>query len=1098
MKIDQLLPVVKKQIQTWLLSVVVIMLTVNSNAQNPVLTKATSSHAQLKLNKRFYNSGDVLSASMKFGVIAPMYDQYVVFVSPKTGDAEVLKLRAITTTEFTTEGTLKILIGLNKASKDGVLSTEAGEVIVAYYYNKDLSKDPKQVKQTKTNQPDIISEFAFVREKENTNTGFLINKKYALSQNEAADNAATLLVEGQMPVQIARNQLIFYSNNAQQWKDFVEYSKCKLIATIAGNDVKNTGNNKPGITNNNVVTAGPTIAGNAGATYLVEVPVADQNLNDLGQLRQFLGYKQKLICSDEETMKMIQFCAMANLDGFAVSLNPRLQFNSEETATTLKYFSNPGDTENLPVSFSQPLTDIRKVWNYMAIWDRDNVPVNVAILDMGFHTNPDFRNASTMRECVADALSVRCSPGAAQGLPTVGNSLFGGRSWHGNGVVSRISGVLNNNFGTAGTGGQVAVPMLIKMAGIETYAFNIGGAIRSAVNNGANVINISAGFPCRALTSIGDFTYCDPGVRGAICAALFPIVQSGAVLACSALGFIPFATEICLSVASSTYISACVAAIAIGNPGDVIASAVQFAKSRGVPVVASAGNIISPASLGAIPAELRNFVNLDINRMTVEDWDIVPAGLDDVICVGASHPSASVADVGTPNFPPFIPFGNNQVFGARVDVWAPEDGRYFAPASTSSLPSPGTPDVLQGEFGGTSASAPFITGLIADAMALNPQFNRNTSSNVGNIAPELRRLLTSTAWPSGRSGLPADSRRRNLVNPIGFLKAVAFAPGSPIPNFSTSVYGDNWNVETTENSDDVTPTVIAYSSSGATRTGSIISIPGSGGAAAITDIDRYRINVLSTYRPVAGEMISVKLRTPTGSRFGNLTINGTGLSLVRTNVLGANEEEKIYQGPAVSAGMTLDFVVQGATPNQDNIYLLSIGNAVAPRSESVVTATLTDITTELCPTTLERGDREFGGGPLINITARLERTADESGIDVIINYRAEETGGDRTTATGEFRQRVFNAAAGTRIVAISPSMSSSSVVNFRGAGAGAEFGICNEGVVQQAPVTGGLIRRIVVVGDTGGNDVSAGGGCRCDTKIKSINFNPISITTLPR
>ena len=77
-------------------------------------------------------------------------------------------------------------------------------------------------------------------------------------------------------------------------------------------------------------------------------------------------------------------------------------------------------------------------------------------------------------------------------------------------------------------------------------------------------------------------------------------------------------------------------------------------------------------------------------------------------------------------------------------------------------------------------------------------------------------------------------------------------------------------------------------------------------------------------------------------------------------------------------------------------------------------------------------------------------------------------------------------------------MTSSSVVNFRGAGAGAEFGICNEGVVQQAIVTGGLIRRIVVVGDTGGNDVSAGGGCRCDTKIKSINFNPVTITTLPR
>lgn len=92
--------------------------------------------------------------------------------------------------------------------------------------------------------------------------------------------------------------------------------------------------------------------------------------------------------------------------------------------------------------------------------------------------------------------------------------------------------------------------MLIKLSGVESYAFNIGGAIRSAVTNGAHVINISGGYPCAALTSLGDFNYCDPGTRTAICATLFTVYNSGAVLACSALAWIPFAAETCIALTS--------------------------------------------------------------------------------------------------------------------------------------------------------------------------------------------------------------------------------------------------------------------------------------------------------------------------------------------------------------------------------------------------------------------------------------------------------------------------------------------------------------------------------------------------------------------
>ena len=1079
-----------------------LILTIQSNAQGLTLTRAESSPVQLKLNKRFYSSGDPIGASLRFKTAVPMPHAYVIFVSTKTGDAEGLKLRNTGPLEYSTEGELKILIGLNKAKNDGVLTVGAGEVITAYYYNSSLKESNPQMK-NKPQQPDIVSEFAFIRGTENYMSQFLLGKQYALQPNEAAINAATVTVEGKIPVQIARNQLIFYSNNDQDWKSFMEYSQCKLLSTseasFPASGIKQTTLKAVDKQGQQPVKA---------TAYLVEVPVKDLNLNDYGQYRQFLGYKQKIACSDPEALKLIMFSAMANLSGYAVALNPRLQYHGTEPITTLNQVINPGAGDNMPVSFTQPFTDIRKVWNYMAIWDRDNTTVNVAVIDIGFNPSADFRNRSTMRQCEATLSNVICAPRAAEGIPTVGNSLFGERSWHGTGVVSRLGAVLNNGFGTAGTGGQVVQPMLIKLSGVESYAFNIGGAIRSAVTNGAHVINISGGYPCAALTSLGDFNYCDPGTRTAICATLFAIVQSGAVLACSALAWIPFAAETCIALTSSAFIAACYAQFLVGDPAAVMRSAIQFAKANGVPIVTSAGNIISRASLSGVPPELGALINLDLNRMTVEDWAPIPASLDDVICVGASNPSASESDMTTIlHFPPFIPFGNNQIFGNRVDVWAPEDGVYFAPADATRPEGPTNAITIDRTFGGTSASAPFIAGLVANAMAINPTLNRNTSSDRASIPARIRSLLSTTAWRNGTSGLANDPRRRNLVNPIGFLKAVGMEPGSPIPAISEPAYGNNWNIGDNEDADDTNPTTILYRREGAEVKGSIVHIPGVDGAPAITDVDRYRVNVLSSYRPEAAEMITIKLRMPVGSRFGDLEVRGEGIVFARTTMIGANEEEKEYTGPIIrSGGMALDFVVEGETPNQDNIYNLRIGNAPAPAVPVTLNPTPRAIT-DLCPTNLTTGDREFAGGPLFNISARLELAEDGRKLVAVINFRAEETKGDRTTVTGSFTREVLDMGSGLKIVSFGPATGTgelvSNVRDFRGGNAGSEFGAdnfgCNEGVVDTPPVTGNLIRSIQVVGDSGANDVAApGGDCRCDAKIKRILFNRISITVVRR
>jgi Ricin-type beta-trefoil lectin domain len=173
-------------------------------------------------------------------------------------------------------------------------------------------------------------------------------------------------------------------------------------------------------------------------------------------------------------------------------------------------------------------------------------------------------------------------------------------------------------------------------------------------------------------------------------------------------------------------------------------------------------------------------------------------------------------------------------------------------------------------------------------------------------------------------------------------------------------------------------------------------------------------------------------------------------------------------------------------------------NPPASPGERVETVTLNTITSELCPTMLTAGDREFGGGPTINVNIVLEKTLDEKGIDAVIYYTAAEAAGDNTTAIGMFRQRVYTASPGIRVAGIEAGYFQSKVINFIGRAAGPELGICNEGRVETPPVSGSSVREIVVVGDTGGNDVSAGGGCRCDTKIKSIKFNPVRIRVANR
>lgn len=90
--------------------------------------------------------------------------------------------------------------------------------------------------------------------------------------------------------------------------------------------------------------------------------------------------------------------------------------------------------------------------------------------------------------------------------------------------------------GAAGVGGQVVVPMLYRL-GLSSYVYEMGRAMRQAVDERASCINISAGYPCRIQSPIlPDVDLCAAGGRESLCAALLGVVSAGAAAVCASAG----------------------------------------------------------------------------------------------------------------------------------------------------------------------------------------------------------------------------------------------------------------------------------------------------------------------------------------------------------------------------------------------------------------------------------------------------------------------------------------------------------------------------------------------------------------------------------
>ena len=114
-------------------------------------------------------------------------------------------------------------------------------------------------------------------------------------------------------------------------------------------------------------------------------------------------------------------------------------------------------------------------------------------------------------------------------------------------------------------------------------------------------------------------------------------------------------------------------------------------------------------------------------------------------------------------------------------------------------------------------------------------------------------------------------------------------------------------------------------------------------------------------------------------------------------------------------------------------------------------------------------------------------------IEAEIRFTATETVSDFSQVSETFRRIVFTAPRGRRISQILST--NETTIDFVSPSAGAQFigpvGDSSNTVSVTEPTN--FIRRMRIVGDTGGNDISTDDDCNDDTRIENISFLPIKI-----
>ena len=734
--------------------------------QNDDLAVIRANMPRVVLDQLVYPPDASVSATVTFVALSDVNDAFpaLVFGTESSGDVEVVNLTATADPlVFEVSSTLVVVEDpANVTQGDGVLSLGPGEVFSALLSYKLSDRTPKPGDRAWAGDWGVLLDPAG-GSPVSVRPGLVLTDD-ELNPPPGLPPIGTLFIEGEPgPVQVAAKEVLFLPRGEVQLGEF--------LARTGGTVVGFEGSIDPVIDPQDLPKAGE-------AWLRVTLDGDPAKIAQLPQLRALAGEQMGLTASSEAVLALVATTMELWCEGYLVSLHPRMQLHGDlywpdgvVDSQRVDSFGNIG-ADLSPNALRDDNFGIRKSWAFLAMFDFDQARIPVGVIDSGFAPNPDFRTGDPLY-AEANLATGATGIGSARVPQEVGNSFFGDKAWHGNGTVTTIAGIGGNRFGTAGTGGQVAVPKLYHM-GLANFALGFGTAIRRAVDDGCSVVNISAGYPCRVLSVLGNDNICSPDGRAFFAFKLGAAVRGAAAAACGAAplldAFLPglgAATCATAIAAAETASLAIFSSVFLGETRTPVERGVEYATAHGVPVVASAGNRLSDEGLGALGA----FVNNE--NSNIDDWQVIPAVIPEVIAVGACvWGDFNIWNGSGLNF-----YANLHFWGDSVDIWAPIDTWYWAPepgeADPATIPSS---DHIRRFFGGTSCAAPFITGIIANLMAVNPALDRRFADPATwpSLPGQIRGLLVDTAHQAGDPSAPdsADDRVLFEENDEGELEEI--------------------------------------------------------------------------------------------------------------------------------------------------------------------------------------------------------------------------------------------------------------------------------------------------------------------------------------
>ena len=801
----------------------------------PISARSTTGIG-VQLNRVLYRQGDVVEVALATRPSSnprsqARYSTEVLLVGEQQHDIEVLKIdgdRAVVGSRY---GKPVRVVNQPATVNDGALQLLPGERFFALLFRRT------------GNMPATAS---FAVGAAWTAKGFPIEVNAELTRINGIrkDGHTGVLASRDGVIEIATDHVIYHPRSERELSRFVSQVHGEILRTIRSSDGR--------------------------SAVVVRFDPMPPFSDGVAQLRALMTDGNKLTASSERTAAMYAAALSFQLQGYRVSPDPVLQWDGDYVTSD----GNSSSEENYLSGSSQALSllpGMRQAWSYSWMFELDRKRVKIAFLDQGIAPNDDFRGMTTNSIWQCDLADHSASDpsacafggwnGLAAGPATVGDSFFNGKEWHGTGVVTAATGLLNNGFGGAGVAGQLGQPMLYRM-NLHAYALEFGDAIRKATDDGASVINISAGYPCRMLIRATSYQICTWQGRARLVHDLNLAAVSLAFAACG-----PFAPA-CLSGAISQVSDFTNLIVEAGTSDlrDLVTDAVAYANAHGTVVVAGAGNKQHSDTVCFFA---------DCSNVDADAWQIIPCIVSGVICVGA----VDGTDV--------IGYTNAEFKGTSVAIWAPTRHAYFSPPDVGVLTPPNTQGPTRKDSDGndilniitaTSGATPVVSGTVALLEAgrddLNPSNPSLTSADRAAIPQKIRDLIVNSAVTTTATNDPTLTMR--VVNPYAAMRA---AFNGILPD-ADLLGGGRWFFDSSSGisglcggADDSSDTTnVAHLQSQQTCLGSILTIAPTGGPGGLHRID----TDLNYWDVPSGERFVTKftVASPSRTTFGYVGIDG--------------------------------------------------------------------------------------------------------------------------------------------------------------------------------------------------------------------------------